>query len=70
MITSKQIKETDHYNSLDNVQQALIVKKSQLDKINLGVNMSRLRGIEFWVEKTQPRYHVKSIVGEIMTDNK
>ena len=66
MIVSKKIKETKHYKSLDNVQKALIVKKSQTEKITLGVNMSRLRSFEFWVDKTKPRHHVKAIVEELV----
>lgn len=65
MITAQNIKNTDCYKNMDNVQRSLIVKKTQLQKITLGVNMSKLQTFEFWVSKTNPRHHVKSMVMEI-----
>lgn len=67
MITSNQIKKTEHYKSLDNIQKSLIIKKTQSEKIDLGVNMSQLKSYDFWVEKTSPRHHVKSIVKELIS---
>jgi len=66
MITSTQVKSTEHFKTLDKVKQILIVKKTSMNTISLGVTMSKLRGFDYWVKNTSPRYDVKCIVNEII----
>ena len=66
MVTSTQITETKHYQNMDNVKQIIIKKRNSLMEINLGVNMSKLRGFDFWVKNNSPRYNIKCIVEELI----
>ncbi len=56
------IKKTSAYGRMDNLQQKLIMHKTNILSIKLGVNMSYLASFENWVQKNSPRENIKEIV--------
>jgi|AntRauTorckE5430_2_1112549.scaffolds.fasta_scaffold00943_10 hypothetical protein len=66
MISQKKLDRNNYFTSLDHIQKQILLKKVNRDKITLGVNMSELRGFDFWVDKCSPTKHVKTIVEEIL----
>lgn len=66
MINQEAIKNTKFYQSLDHIQRVMILKGVSLSAIELGVNMSNLRGFDFWVKNTSPNARIKSIVEELV----
>jgi hypothetical protein len=66
MIDQNKIKETKLYKSLGHIQRVMLFKKVNLDAIELGVNMSKLKSFDFWVKTTTPHSRIKSVVRELV----
>lgn len=66
MISQKTLLQSKHYNALDHIQQKIVSKKETFEQIDHGINMSNLKGFEYWVEKCQPNSRVKEIVSDLV----
>lgn len=66
MISNTRLEESEHFNSLDHIQKQIISKKTNRDKISLGVNMSELQSFDFWVEKCEPTERLRLIVKDLV----
>lgn len=65
----EKIKGTNTYSKLDKVQQAFILDKFNVKKIGLGVEMSRLRGFDYWERISHPSGMVRLTVKELSKNN-
>lgn len=66
MIYPNQIKNTKFYESLNHVQRSVMMKKSNLKQIDLGVNMSKATNFEKWNTLYKPNTKIKGIVEELI----
>jgi len=55
---------------LDHIQKQMILKKANREKISLGLKMSELKSFEFWVENRSPSERIKTIVKELINNEK
>jgi len=67
-VTADQIKETTAFKSItSNVMQAVIVSKTNRDKISQGTVIAKTSGFDNWVRTTHPTHQIKEIVKELLT---
>lgn len=66
MISTNKLKQTNAYKNLDAVQQKTYLNKNTVRDIELGVNMSNLKGFDFWVKTCSPKRFIKAIVEELL----
>lgn len=66
MIIQNLIKESDHFKTLNGIQQKMILKKKTLESIRHGHKMSSLTSFDNWVTKFSPSYNIKMIVKDLM----
>lgn len=64
-ISPEQIQQTAHYQAMNKLNQMLIIKHSNMVKIENGVNVASCIGFEKWNQQTHPRHDIKMIVGEL-----
>lgn len=60
------IKETDYFKNTNPIRQKVLLRKETVRAIELGVNMSKLKSFDFWVQTTNPVKEVKLVVSEIL----
>lgn len=65
-MNSIQLKKTKTFKSLSKFQQLLILKKSSIESIRLGLKMSELKSLDFWIKTCKPREITKKIVEELL----
>lgn len=70
MIIKEKIKETKTFKDLDKIQQVMLLKKVNVEAIRLGYKMSTLTSMENWKKVCSPNFTIKSIVTEILQNNK
>jgi hypothetical protein len=66
MNITDQIKGTKQYKELSSMQKILIIKKTNITDIKLGVAMSRLTSLGNWKLKNSPRLVIENIVKQII----
>lgn len=65
----KAISNTEHFKTLNAIQQLMLLKKNNLEIIRHGHKMSSLTGFDNWVQKVSPSHNIKTIVKEILDDS-
>ena len=69
MIIRKKIKETEHFKSMDSVLRNIYLKKSVVERIRLGVSISKAQGYDQWTKMTSANENVRAIVKEIIDED-
>lgn len=66
-MNTSQIKETEAFKSLTKMQQVMLLKKTSLEEIRLGLAMTKLKSFSFWIKTCTPREAIKIVVEELIT---
>lgn len=64
------ISATEHFKTLDKIQQKIILNKSNIEVIRHGHKMSSLTSYDNWVTKFSPRQGIKIIVKQLLENGK
>lgn len=68
MLIKESIKNTEHFKSLNPIQQKMLLKRNNLEIIRHGHKMSSLTSFDNWVTKVSPSHNIKTIVKQILDD--
>jgi hypothetical protein len=67
MIIKIAIANTAHFKTLNNIQQKMLMNKTNIEIIRHGYKMSILTSYENWIQKVSPSHNIKTIVFEILS---